>query len=81
MSLIHNSSFDPGSFTTLAIQKWMRLFLKRLDLDLACVRICPTGALEFGPVTELSQRQAQHAGKRILAALPGLGLNGRQGPD
>lgn len=67
----------------MAIQKWMRPFLKRLDqhLDLACVRICPTGALEFGPVTELSQRQAQHAGKRILAALPGLGLNGRQGPD
>ena len=46
------------------------LCFHRLDhhLEPACVRICPTRALDFGPLAELSRQQAKRAGNQILSA-------------
>jgi anaerobic dimethyl sulfoxide reductase subunit B len=35
----------------------------------ACVRVCPTGALNYGPIEELSEKKAETAAVRILKSL------------
>ncbi len=41
----------------------------RHGLEPACVRVCPTRALDFGTLTELSRKQARHTGMRILNSI------------
>jgi Fe-S-cluster-containing dehydrogenase component len=43
----------------------------RLDhgLEPACVRVCPTGALGFGALEEITHKQADRASQKILASL------------
>ncbi|MEW5722422.1 MAG: 4Fe-4S dicluster domain-containing protein [Thermodesulfobacteriota bacterium] len=36
----------------------------------ACVRVCPTGALTFGPLTELSRRKVEQRSRILLDSLP-----------
>ena len=38
-------------------------------LEPACVRVCPTRALGFGPMEQLSQEKAEKASRSILASL------------
>ena len=47
------------------------LCVKRVDagLEPACVRVCPTRALSFGPVDDLSIQKAEKASRNILEAL------------